>query len=252
MRLRLVPPRHGSRPPDGLSRSGPSTWPRRGPPGRRSCTTSEAFDDAASVLLEFGSHTLGVYIDHNLGGLVRDVFLVDEPANVRESFRSPDVSQRELDLAEARARVEAALEALDHTIDAPVDEDVESMRALLEARLRLLPGGFALPDKNRDMSPAERAALLADFLASPEGRLWRGDEDAEDVAMLAIDFGADHNHGGPLRWSPTVVEIFMLDWLARKVNRDDGFFERLPEVLRDWVRYAGRRRGVPAHLLREA
>lgn len=39
---------------------------------------------------------------------------------------------------------------------------------------------------------------------------------ARDVVELAIDFGADYNHGGPLRWSPVVVEVFMTNWLARK------------------------------------
>ena len=141
---------------------------------------------------------------------------------------------------------------LDHTLDPPVSEDVRLMRALMGARMRLLPEGFELRDDKRELTPEERDALLADFLGSPEGRRWRGDEDAEDVAHLAIEFGAVYNHGGALRWSPVVVEIFMTDWLARKVTRENDFFARVPDVLRDWVTYAGRRRRVPAAPLREA
>ena len=129
---------------------------------------------------------------------------------------------------------------------------MRSLRALIDARLLLLPGGFELPDTYVEVTPAEREALLADFLASAEGRRWRGDDDAEAVARVAIDFGADYNHGGPLRWSPVTVEIFMVDWLARKVTGEPAFFERVPEVLADWVRYAGRHRGVPPQSLREA
>ena len=44
----------------------------------------------------------------------------------------------------------------------------------------------------------------------------------------------------------------MLEWVVRKVTRSPAFFEQLPDVLADWVRYAGRRRGVPFHLLRDA
>jgi hypothetical protein len=44
----------------------------------------------------------------------------------------------------------------------------------------------------------------------------------------------------------------MTSWLARKVTREPGFFERVPEVLRNWVKYAARRQGVPAAPLREA
>ena len=212
----------------------------------------EAFDDGVSVVVEFGSHTLGVYVDHNRGGLVKDVFLAGSLAGIRENFTTPGVSLRELGLAEARARIEAALYELDHTLDPPVSEDVGSLRALVEARLHMLPSGHDLPDPYREVSPEERQALLDEFLASPEGKRWQGDDVAEDVAALAIVFGADYNHGGPLRWSPVVVELFMLDWLARKVTREAGLFERVPDVLRDWVRYAGRKRGVPEDRLREA
>jgi hypothetical protein len=220
-----------------------------------------AFDDGVSVMVEFaepggGFHTLSVYIDHNLGGLVKDVLLAGRLSEVRETIdHAPDrgrVTFRELDLGEARARVEAALDILDRTLDPPVSEDVHALRALIDARVRLLPGGFELPDTYEEMTLEERDALLDDFLASPEGRRWRGDEDAEYAARLAIDFGADYNHGGPLRWSPVVVEIFLLDWLGRKITEEPAFFERVPEVLPGWVSYAGRRRGVPAQSLDEA
>ena len=222
----------------------------------------ESFDDGVSVMVEFTApnvetHTIGIYVDHNLGGLVKDVFLAGPLSEVRSRMgrKAPNqvgVAIRDLDLAEARARAEAAFDMLDHTWEPPVDEDVGPMRALIEARMRLLPEGFELPDDYVEVTPEERDALLEDFLTSPEGRRWRGDEDAEDVAQLAIDFGAGYNHGGPLRWSPVVVEIFMTGWLARKVTREPGFFERVPDVLHDWVRYAGRRQAVPAAPLREA
>ena len=222
----------------------------------------EAFDDGASVMIEFTApnvetHTIGIYIDHNMGGLVKDVFLAGPLSEVRSEMERAAPSEvglaiRDLDLAEARARAEAGFAMLDHTWDPPVNEDVRPMRALIEARLRLLPEGFELPDEYVEITPEERDALLEDFLSSPEGRRWRGDEDAEDTAQLAIDFGADYNHGGPLRWSPVVVEIFMTGWLARKVTREPGFFERVPDVLSDWVSYAGRLRSVPAAPLAEA
>ena len=68
----------------------------------------------------------------------------------------------------------------------------------------------------------------------------------------AIDFGADYNYGGPLRWSPVVVEIFMTSWIARKVVREAAVFERVPDVLVDWVAYAGGLRDVPPAALNEA
>lgn len=220
-----------------------------------------AFDDGVSVLLEFAEpsgplHTFSVYIDHNLGGVVKDVFLGDGLAEVRATMdRSPDrarVEYRDLDFGEARARVEAALDALDHTFDPPVDEEVYALRTLIEARLRLLPEGTRLPETWHELPQQDRDALREEFLSANEGRRWRGDDEAEYIAQLAIDFGADYNHGGPLRWSAVVVEIFMLDWLGRKITEEAAFFERVPEVLATWVSFAGRRRGVPDDYVGEA
>jgi hypothetical protein len=226
-------------------------------------TYEEFFDDGLSVVVEFAAadgeaHSLGIYIDHNMGGLVKDAFLVPGGlSEVRDELggragNDDGLAVRELDLAEARARVENALATLDHTFDPPVDEDARSLRALIDARLRLLPDGFTLADEFIEVEPEDRARLLSDFFSSPEGQRWHGDEDAEDVAATAIEFGCGYNHGGPLRWSPVVVEIFMTAWLAHKVAREPEFFRRVPEVLGDWVAYAGRRRGVPAAPLREA
>ena len=223
----------------------------------------EVFDDGSSVMIEFAAaggerHTLGIYIDNNMGGLVKNVFVVsgsldDVRAQLsRRSLNKVGPALRELDLAEARARVEAALDMLDHTYDPPVDPDVRYLRALIDARVNLLPEGASLHEEFEEMSFEDRQQLLADFLDSPDGRGWRGDHDAEDVLHAAIDFGADYNRGGVLRWSPVVVEIFMTDWLARKVAREPEFFTRVPDVLRDWVIYAGHRRGVRAAALREA
>lgn len=222
----------------------------------------EAFDDGVSVFIEFAQpdskrHTLGIYIDYNLGGLVKDAFLAGPLDEVRSKLNSRahngvGLALRKLDPAEARPRIEAALDILDHTYDAPVDDGVRALRGLIDGRVRRLPDGFELPEDYEEMSVHERERLLAEFLASPEGERWRGDEDAEDVVETAIWFGADYNHGGPLRWSVVVIEIFMTSWLPHKVTREPVFFERVAKVLPDWVRYAGRVRCVPNEPLNEA
>lgn len=215
-----------------------------------------AFDDGVTVLLEFTvpsgeTYTLGTYIDHNLGGLVKDIFVADAIDEVRAEISEP-VLVSELGLDEARARIEAGFEALDRSPGVAVGEDVWTLRALVEARVRLLPGGFSLPAAPAAVGAEGRDALLADFLAAEEGARWRGDADAEYAARLAIDFGADHNHGGPLRWSPVVVEIFLADWLAREAIAGPELLARTPDVLESWVAYAGRFRSVPAEQVAEA
>jgi hypothetical protein len=223
-------------------------------PARAMLMSDDEFDDGLAVIVEFAgadssSHTLGVCVDHNLGGLVKDVYVAGPLGELRGDLRSLGsdgsfLGLRDLDLAEARARIASALDVLDHTYDPPVDPSVRALRAFIEARLALLPpGGEHQPDVS-EMSMEERGGLVEDFLACAEGGRWRDDDEAKDVIATVINFGADYNYGGPLRWSPTVVEIFMTSWLPRKVIDERSFFERVAEVLPDWVAYAGRRCNV--------
>lgn len=219
-----------------------------------------AFDDGVSVLVGFegpgeDDHVVGAYIDHNLGGMAKDLLLVPGPlAKVVEVARvggelegaigGAEIRIEPLALELAAARIRAALELTEMTLGPPLGEDFHALRSLLDARLRLLPEGGEVPEVP-EVSAAERDSLLEAFLRSREGRRFREDEDAADMASLAIGFCADYLDGRPLRWSPAVVEIFMLDWLPRKVLREPEFFERVPEVLPAWIRYAGRRRRTP-------
>lgn len=234
----------------------------RAQPRRALLIAEETFDDGLSVLIEFvhpaeEAVTCGIYVDHNLGGLVKDLFLVGVPLDEVQAMlreRAPagvGLVVRELDLAEARARVHRALEILERTLDPPVDDEVWSLRALLDTWITRLPHGFELPAKFEDFSSEERDQLLGEFLDSRFGKRWRADEVAADAAETIIDFGADYNYGGPLRWSPVVVEIFMVSWLPRKITGDDQFFSRIADVLPDWVSFAARTRAVPDELLLE-
>ena len=219
----------------------------------------EIFDDGVNVLVEFehpdAVHVLGVYIDHNLGVMAKDAFLGGTLAEIAEitAGNSSDepVTLAPLALDEAAARIAAAVGLTDMTLAPPVGEDFWSLRALIDARLAALPDPGEAPDRP-DVSIDEREALVQAFRASEDGAQFATDQDALDIVSFAIDFCGDYVDGRPLRWSPVVVELFMADWLPRKVLAEPELFERVPEVLPDWVAYAGRRRGVPPDPLREA
>jgi hypothetical protein len=61
----------------------------------------------------------------------------------------------------------------------------------------------------------------------------------------------DYGDGDPLRWSPTVVELFMLDYLPRKVPLSREEVDALPEVLGAWVRFALTKRGLEERFILE-
>jgi hypothetical protein len=224
------------------------------------------FDDAANLIFEFERPGLEPYailvlVDNNLGGIAKDIIagadldrLVEALGEASEADDGAgELRLEEIDLAEAAARCREALWRTAHTLDPPVGDDFKSQVAALAAHLKVLPGEDHF--EAEEIPDAERDAAFEGFLASAEAKPFHESEDAVDLARLAIDYGADYvgGEGRPLRWSPTVVELFMCDYLPRKVLRDREFFERaVPDLLTAWVRYAGRHRGIPEAAIEEA
>jgi hypothetical protein len=243
----------GSTPPDGVPR-----WIEQIGESEvvdAAVMSDAVFDDARTVLLE-SRHpdgetiAVGVLIDRNLGGLAKDVLLaesIEQVAGAIGLYSTREDAELELVQIEpgvAAGMVRAAIARTDMTWDPPVNDDFWSGRALALLRADQTPGAVE-PPAPTELSSEERDRLRDEFLASPEGREFAADGDEAWVASLAIDFCADYTDGDPLRWSPVVVELFMTDWVPRKVLATPELLERLPAALDAWVSFAARRRGIP-------
>ena len=214
----------------------------------------EVFDDACTVFLEArhpdgNVHAVGVLVDHNLGGMAKDVMVVDSIDGVARVMREHPEPNGALKLERispgiAAGRIHAALELTDMTWDPPVSEDYADLRALALMRADETPRLVVANDR-AEMPSAERDRLRDEFLRSPEGQAFAPDSDEAYAVSLAIDFCADYVDGRPLRWSPVVVELFMADWIPRKILNDSELFARLPSALDAWVRFAGRKSNLP-------
>ena len=212
------------------------------------------FDDGFTMLLEARhpggeTHAVGVYIDNNLGVMAKDILLADSIDWVGEVMSQNPEDDGELrleriDPAVAAAEIRAAMDLTEMTLDPPVSEDYAGLCALALLRADETPGG-AMAAQREEMLAEDRDALRDEFLASPEGRAFAPDGDEAFVVSLAIDFCADYVDGRPLRWSPVVVEIFMVGWVPAKVLADAAVFDVLPAALDAWVRFAGRKQGIP-------
>lgn len=215
----------------------------------------EIFEDGFTVFLEArhpegDRHAVGVYIDNNLGVVAKDILLADSIQDVERVMREHPPPDGRLVLEPVAAgvaagQIHAAIELTDTTLGLDVGEEFADLRTLALTR----------GDEARDYEPVgERPALeqhardrlLDEFLSSPEGAGIARDSDEAFVAILAIDFAADHADGRPLRWSPVLVELFMVDWLPRKVINPDGVLATLPAALEAWIRFAGRTTAKPA------
>lgn len=195
-----------------------------------------------------------IYVDHNLGTVVKDAFISPEEVNLlagdlQASSDDPDVTVTRTDPAVTRAILQDAIENA-ALLFPPIESDTwPGCRPLVEWMLRLLPAGGAAPER-QEWSEAEQAALQDDFFASPSG-VSLDDPDNRSLMESFIWFGTDYSDGDPLRWSSTVVEVLLLDWLPRKVIAEPAYLAKAPTLLRAFVSYSHQRQGVRRELTQQ-
>jgi hypothetical protein len=195
-----------------------------------------------------------VYVDHNLGTVVKDAFLVPEPLEefaltLGTTIDDPDQSLTRTNPATARA---AMVAAVDHgaLMYPPLESESWPMcRPLVEWMLRMLPSGGVVPER-KEWSQEETAAIADDFFASPFGApLDRPDE--RSLLESLLWFGTDYTSGDPYRWSPVTVEMLLADWFPRKIIAPPSYLSKLPTLLRAYIRYCHDRQGIRASLTQE-
>lgn len=217
-------------------------------------TSSDVYGDQDSIVCTFTygdteRHALVVLVDHNHGGLVRDAWVSSRVGTLlehcrREGRENPLMRFGELDPADTRALLERALARTDEAADPPVNENFASYHAFVRARIRTLPPDGRPPEPEA-YGADRRATLAARFLASDEAEELSDRSAAGRCVDRIIDHGCGHDFGRPLRVSPIKCELFLLDWLPRKVLLSPAEQEAMPHVLAAWVRWAGRRTGLP-------
>lgn len=192
-----------------------------------------------------------VYIDHNLGRVVKDAFVVPEaPDRLRRDMRrivdDPDTVWRDVPLAEARATIVDAVESGAMTWP-PFETDTwPACRPLVEWAARLMPGGGTAAEPHQ-WTDDETARLADSFLASPEGARHRS-RARRDMLDSLLWYGTGYGKCDPLRWSPVSVEIVLTDWVPRKVMAPVDELRLVPDVLRDLVRFGHHELGIRQEL----
>jgi hypothetical protein len=224
----------------------------------------DVYGDQTSYLVTFAyedsddggpEHAVVALVDHNIG-ITKDIFVGASADRILHQVRdmcSDDELTwfREEDPGRLRGEVGRHLEVTDGLTELPADGSLSTDRALAAARLGVLPAGTT--PALAEPAPPETSDLVRDFLAAPEAArfgLDRVTADSELASLhfclsLILDHAASLPDPDPLRWSPAVAGLFLLDWVHRRAVLDIDDAAMLPRVTRAWSAYASRRRGLP-------
>ena len=225
----------------------------------RAVRMSHVLGDGDNIMLGArlpGGHeiTCIIYIDHNLGTLVKDGFVVPESiarmvAEFRRVTDDPDTRWDDISLADARARVDAAIELAAITFPPLETETWPACRALVEWISRGLPEGGA--GYQRPQWDSAALGRLADrFFGSPYGTRLE-DPDHRGLLESLLWYGTDYGPGDPLRWSAPKVEILLDDWIPRKILAPAEYLSKVPDLLRAFIRFAHAEIGLRSDLTDE-
>ncbi|OHX04890.1 hypothetical protein [Micromonospora sp. WMMB235] len=226
----------------------------------------DVYGDQTSYLATFAyddeeeggpEHALVALVDHNIG-ITKDVFVGGPAGRIVEQAREICTEDeftwfRTEDPARMHAEVSRHLAVTDDLTELPAQGSLATDRALVGARLAALPGP-TLPAGPAVVPPPtdeERTRLVRAFLDSPEAARFGLPEvaDGELASLhfclgLLLDHAASFPDADPMRWSPMVAELFLLDWVHRRAVLDMDDAAMLPRVLRAWAAYAARQRGL--------
>ncbi|MGH3672655.1 MAG: DUF6398 domain-containing protein [Pseudonocardiaceae bacterium] len=202
-----------------------------------------------------GALSIVVYIDHNMGTLVKDAFVVAEPLDTlighmrAASGDGPDTTWAELDPADARVRIREAIERGAITFPPFETESWPGCRPLVEWAICMLPTG-GTGYQRPHWSAAALRELSESFFTSSFGRRL-DDRDRRGLLESLLWFGTGYGPGDPLRWSPVAVELLLIDWIPRKIVADASYLAKAPDLLRAFIRFCHHERGIRAALTTE-
>ncbi|MGY1709172.1 hypothetical protein ACI8AC_06630 [Geodermatophilus sp. SYSU D00758] len=161
----------------------------------------------------------------------------------------PDARVRDIPPADARARITAALAALDRGLVPVGSEALAGSRPLVEWMLSLLPAG-GQDRVLRDLSEEALDEIATAFLAVPFGAAWT-DGDLRPLLDEVLAAGIANGAGDPLVWSRRNVRR-LLDPRLRFVHDATPHLDRAPDLLRDLIRHGHAERGLRRELTDDA
>jgi hypothetical protein len=211
--------------------------------------TGDVYGDESSLLCVFAHddqvHGLLALLDFTEGGRVRDLVVIEQPADVLAEMRQQADADPELvvleavDPAEAHRLLSDGLAVTDHLDDADVSEDYARFHAVALTWCRALPEPTLVPEVAA-WSDDERAAVVEQFVAAS------GEEAdaARALGALLLEHGLRTDPANPLRVGPEKIARFLEGLLGEEYELDADHEDAVEPVVLAWVQWTGERAGL--------
>jgi len=186
-------------------------------------------------------HIVNALYDKAMGEIIKDAIVTYPLEDIRARATAEDgVSTRDVEPGDLARRVIDAIANGDTYIDNDWTTEFKAFRLLLLTRMRQLPIATKVAPSEPPDDDA-RHAIITEFLATGAVREF---DQADLIVSTCLDYMCDYLDDDPFRWSPIVVEQFLLDYLPRKVSLNLPAIDQVPGVVREWVRFSLDRRGL--------
>jgi hypothetical protein len=211
--------------------------------------TGDVYGDESSLLCVFAHddqvHGLLALLDFTEGGRVRDLVVIEQPADVLAEMRQQADADPELvvleavDPAEAHRLISDGLAVTDHLDEADVSEDYARFHAVALTWCRALPEPALVPEVAA-WSGDERAAVVEQFVAAS------GEEagPARAIGALLLEHGLRTDPANPLRVGPEKVARFLEGLLGEEYELDADHEDAVEPVVLAWVQWTAERAGL--------
>ncbi|MCR6486334.1 hypothetical protein M8542_26250 [Amycolatopsis sp. OK19-0408] len=211
--------------------------------------TGDVYGDESSLLCVFAHddqvHGLLALLDFTEGGRVRDLVVIEQPADVLAEMREQAEADPELvvleavDPAEAHRLIADGLAATDHLDEADVSEDYARFHAVALLWSRALPEPALVPEVAA-WTEDERAAVVEQFVAAS------GEEAdaARAIGSLLLEHGLRTDPANPLRVGPEKIARFLEGLLGEEFELDADHEDAVEPVVLAWVQWSAERAGL--------
>ncbi|MEV6875626.1 hypothetical protein [Amycolatopsis sp. NPDC051128] len=211
--------------------------------------TGDVYGDESSLLCVFAHddqvHGLLALLDFTEGGRVRDLVVIEHPADVLAEMRQQADADPELvvleavEPAEAHRLISDGLAVTDHLDEADVSEDYARFHAVALTWCRALPEPALVPEVAA-WSDDERAAVVEQFVAAS------GEEAgaARAIGALLLEHGLRTDPANPLRVGPEKVARFLEGLLGEEYELDADHEDAVEPVVLAWVQWTAERAGL--------